>query len=165
MNIARRNLAAYPRGHALVIESFEKVRSILHDFFAYGSHFTLGIANYFNRMHGSLFPIFPWLAFILTGALFGKYYVDAKQKIGEIHFIKQIIGIGIIFFLAGIILLNFLFTDSLVNIKPNYFFFLQRLGILLILLALGWTYINQFNQYESFILDISRESLLVYWLH
>lgn len=45
MNIARRNLAAYPRGHSLVIESFEKVRSTLQDFFAYGSHFTLGIAK------------------------------------------------------------------------------------------------------------------------
>ena len=128
-------------------------------------YFSLGIANYFNRMHGSLFPIFPWLAFILTGALFGKYYVEAKQKIGEINFVKQIIGIGIIFFLSGIILLNYLFPDSLVNIKPNYFFFLQRLGILLVLLGLCWIYINQFNQYESFILDISRESLLVYWLH
>lgn len=59
-------------------------------------------------MHGSLFPIFPWLAFILTGALFGKYYVEAKQKIGEINFVKQITGIGIIFFLSGIVLLNYL---------------------------------------------------------
>jgi len=45
MNIARRNLVAYPRGHALVLESFEKVRVILQDFFEYINHFTLGIAK------------------------------------------------------------------------------------------------------------------------
>lgn len=45
MNIARRNLVAYPRGHALVTESFEKVRLVLMDFFEYSSYFTLGIAK------------------------------------------------------------------------------------------------------------------------
>jgi hypothetical protein len=45
MNIARRNLVAYPRGHALVIESFEKVRAILENFFECNNHFTLGIAK------------------------------------------------------------------------------------------------------------------------
>jgi HEAT repeat protein len=45
MNIARRNLVAYPRGHSLVVESFEKVRAILQDFFEYSNHFTLGVAK------------------------------------------------------------------------------------------------------------------------
>lgn len=45
MNIARRNLVAYPRGHSLVVESFEKVRAILQDFFESSNHFTLGIAK------------------------------------------------------------------------------------------------------------------------
>jgi hypothetical protein len=45
MNIARRNLVAYPRGHALVLESFEKVRAILHNFFEFSNHLTLGIAK------------------------------------------------------------------------------------------------------------------------
>ena len=45
MSIARRNLVAYPRGHTLVLESFEKVRAILQDFFEFSNHFTLGIAK------------------------------------------------------------------------------------------------------------------------
>jgi HEAT repeat protein len=45
MNIARRNLVGYPRGHTLVVESFEKVRAILQDFFEFSNHFTLGIAK------------------------------------------------------------------------------------------------------------------------
>jgi len=45
MNIARRNLVAYPRGHALVLESFEKVRAALQSFFEFSNNFTLGIAK------------------------------------------------------------------------------------------------------------------------
>lgn len=45
MNIARRNLMAYPRGHSLVVESFEKVLNILQEYFEYSNHLTLGIAK------------------------------------------------------------------------------------------------------------------------
>lgn len=131
----------------------------------YTKYFPLGIANYFNRKYGSLFPLFPWLAFIFTGALIGKYYVEAKIKIGEEKFIKNILIAGSIFFITGVTFLNLLFPESWVNVKPNYFFFLQRLGIILALLSLCWIYLKRFNQNQSFILDVSRESLLVYWLH
>jgi HEAT repeat protein len=45
MNIARRNLVAYPRGHALVVESFEKVLNVLQEYFEYSNHLILGIAK------------------------------------------------------------------------------------------------------------------------
>lgn len=45
MNVARRNLMAYPRGHTLVIESFEKVLSIIADFFQFTNHITFGVAK------------------------------------------------------------------------------------------------------------------------
>lgn len=131
----------------------------------YTKIFPLGIANYFNRMHGSLFPIFPWLAFIFTGALTGKYYVDSKIRNQEKNFIKSLIIIGFIFFIVGVGFLNLLFPPSWVNVKPNYFFFLQRLGLIFVLLGLCWIYLNNTNYSQSFIIDVSRESLLVYWLH
>lgn len=125
----------------------------------------LGIANYFNRIHGSLFPLFPWLAFILTGALVGKLYVELKNKIGEEKFSRYLIYYGIGLFLGSVLLLNLLLPDSIVEIKPNPIFFLERLGVLLLLLGIFWFYINRFENYSSFILDVSRESLMVYWLH
>lgn len=45
MNIARRNLVAYPRGHVLVIESFHKVLDILQQYFKHSNHLTLGVAQ------------------------------------------------------------------------------------------------------------------------
>lgn len=125
----------------------------------------LGIANYFNRIHGSLFPLFPWLSFILTGALVGKLYVELKNKIGEEIFSTYLIYYGVSLFLGSVLLLNVLLPDSIVEIKPNPIFFLERLGVLLLLLGIFWFYINRFENYTSFILDVSRESLMVYWLH
>lgn len=125
----------------------------------------LGIANYFNRIHGSLFPLFPWLSFILTGALIGKLYVEARSKIGEKKFSEYLVVCGTALFAGSYILLDFILPSSVVEIKPNPFFFLQRLGVLLLLLGIFWYYINRFENYSSFILDVSRESLLVYWLH
>lgn len=125
----------------------------------------LGIANYFNRIHGSLFPLFPWLAFILTGALFGKLYVEQRNKIGERLFSKYLIISGASAFFGSVLLLNIFLPDFLVSIKPNPVFFIERLGVLLFLLGIFWFYINRFENYSSFILDVSRESLLVYWLH
>lgn len=125
----------------------------------------LGIANYFNRIHGSLFPLFPWLSFILTGALIGKLYVELKIKIGERKFAQYLIYSGSVLFLGSVLLLNILLPGSIVEIKPNPIFFLERLGVLLLLLGLFWFYINRFPDYNSFVLDVSRESLMVYWLH
>ena len=45
MNIARRNLVAYPRGHVLVVESFQKVLNILQQHFQHVNHLTLGVAK------------------------------------------------------------------------------------------------------------------------
>lgn len=131
----------------------------------YTSFLPLSIANYFNRINGSLFPLFPWIAFIFTGALVGKLYSDSKQIDAEKKFIKQITFTGIFLFTFSFISLYYIFPESWVNIKPNYFFFIERLGVLLFLLGIFWFYINGFDNYKSFILDVSRESLLVYWLH
>ena len=62
----------------------------------FANYIPLFAANYFNRLHGSLFPIFPWLNFLLAGAIFAKYFVDAREKNQEVKFIKYSTIIGLI---------------------------------------------------------------------
>lgn len=131
----------------------------------FAKHIPLSIANYFNRIHGSLFPLFPWSAFIFSGALAGKFYVEAKQKNEEAKFAGKITTLGAITFLISVLLLSYLLPSSFAEIKPNPLFFLERLGTLFFLLGIFWFYINRFDNYNSFVLDVSRESLIVYWLH
>ncbi|MCX8104844.1 MAG: DUF1624 domain-containing protein [Ignavibacterium album] len=123
------------------------------------------VGNYFNRLHGSLFPIFPWLNFLLAGALFAKYFVDAITKNSEEIFVQKSALAGIITLLIGHTFYSGLFSQELTSIIPNPIFFLERFGYILVLFYLCWLSDKKFNFKPAFILDASRESLLIYWLH
>ncbi len=122
-------------------------------------------ANYFNRLNGSLFPVFPWLNFILVGAIFSKYFLDAAANGKELKFIAATIFTGIIMLLSGHLFYSGLFPDSLTSILPNPLFFIERLGYVLFSAVLCWYYANWRQTKQSFVIDASRESLLIYWLH
>ena len=122
-------------------------------------------ANYFNRTNGSLFPIFPWINFILVGAIFAKYFLDAAGKGKEDKFIKATTFSGIIMLLSGHLFYSGLFPSFLTSILPNPVFFLERLGYVLVFAALCWYFNKWRNVRKSFVLDSGRESLLIYWLH
>jgi uncharacterized membrane protein len=122
-------------------------------------------ANYLNRLNGSLFPVFPWINFILVGAIFAKYFLDASGNNKEEKFIKYITFTGIVMLLFGHLFYSGLFPDSLTSILPNPVFFVERLGYVLVFATLCWYYTKWRNVSKSFVLDASRESLLIYWLH
>jgi uncharacterized membrane protein len=123
------------------------------------------VGNYFNRLHGSLFPIFPWLNFLLAGGIFAKYFVDARERNEEEKFINKTAIVGLVMLLLGHLFYSGLFPKTLTLILPNPVFFLQRLGYILVLFYLCWLVDRKTNIKNSFIMDASRESLLVYWLH
>lgn len=122
-------------------------------------------ANYFNRTNGSLFPIFPWINFILVGAIFSKYFLNAAARNKEDRFIKATTFTGLIMLLSGHFFYSGLFPDSLTSILPNPVFFIERLGYVLFFATICWYYANWRKTKKSFVLDASRESLLIYWLH
>ena len=122
-------------------------------------------ANYLNRLNGSLFPVFPWINFILVGAIFAKYFLDAASNGKEVKFIKATTFTGIIMLFSGHLFYSGLFPDSLTSILPNPVFFVERLGYVLVFATLCWYFNNWRNVTKSFVLDASRESLLIYWLH
>ena len=122
-------------------------------------------ANYFNRLNGSLFPVFPWLNFILAGAIFSKYFLNAAANNKEQKFIKATTFAGIIMLLSGHLFYSGLFPDFLTSIIPNPVFFMERLGYVLFFASLCWYYANWRKIKRSFVIDASRESLLIYWLH
>jgi uncharacterized membrane protein len=129
------------------------------------NYFHYLFANYFNRTNGSLFPIFPWINFILVGAIFAKYFLDAAVKGKEEKFIKGITFTGLVILLSGHLFYTGLFPDYLTSIVPHPIFFIERLGYVLVFATLCWYYNKWRNIKQSFVLNASRESLLIYWLH
>jgi uncharacterized membrane protein len=122
-------------------------------------------ANYFNRLNGSLFPVFPWINFILAGAIFAKYFLDAAENGKEKIFVRRTAITGIVMLLLGHLFYSGIFPGSLTSIIPHPVFFMERLGYVLVFAAMCRAYSRWRNTARSFVLDASRESLLIYWLH
>ncbi|HCY76841.1 MAG TPA: hypothetical protein DHV28_13045 [Ignavibacteriales bacterium] len=129
------------------------------------NYLPLAIANYFNQLHGSLFPIFPWSNFIFAGAVFAKYYVDARKKNEEEKFVKRITLWGLGLIIIGHFFYSGLFSETFTLIMPNPVFYFQRLGYLAVVFFLCWSVDKKFTVKKSIVLDASRESLFIYWLH
>jgi uncharacterized membrane protein len=122
----------------------------------------LPLADYFNSVNGSLFPLFPWLGFMLAGGVISSVYAKVKNENNEDRFFTQYLWGGIVATALGIIVLT---IDPFPGFKPHPIFFLERLGII-VLIMIGLRYYELWrNTQKSIVLDVGRESLLVYWLH
>jgi uncharacterized membrane protein len=125
------------------------------------------LAAYFNGKHYSLFPLFPWTAFMLFGGYFAAVYIQAREQQKERDFILRFALIGMILAIvssiAGELPIRIPFSSEAISANP--FFFLVRLGIVMLLLTACWLYAEYRKTEKSFVLDVSRESLLVYTVH
>jgi len=123
------------------------------------------IANYFTNKYGSLFPVFPWFTFMLTGYLFG-YYFTLARKYGKIEsYFKYNYYIAFALIIIGHLTVTTFSPFHLEMPRPNIFFFILRLGYILFLFSACKSITDKFDLKNSFLLNISRASLLVYWLH
>jgi hypothetical protein len=124
-------------------------------------------AAYINSRHYSLFPLFPWLAFMLFGGYFATGYIEARARQKEKDFILKFALIGSILFAVSIISrelsLNIHIGSN--DIRANPLFYFERMGIVILLLSVCWFYADYRKTEKSFVLDVSRESLMVYAAH
>lgn len=125
----------------------------------------LPAANYFNSKNGSLFPIFPWMGFIFSGAVAGKYFIESQLNAEQNILVKRILIFSLVVILLGHILLSGILPESINSLLPNPIFFILRLAYVLALLSVCWFVTQKKSMKLNFIYDASRESLLIYWMH
>jgi len=123
------------------------------------------LSNFLTRRDGSFFPLLPWLGFMFLGGVVCTYYMKAREKGTANIFFKNLSIAGIIFMLAGHLFLTEGFFLQIKMPPPNYLFFVLRLGYVFLIFAGCWYFENKTGMKENLILDVSRESLIVYWLH
>lgn len=131
----------------------------------------LPIAGYMNGMHFrtfSGFPLFPWAAFILAGAVVGYHFIEAKQRNAEQRFFNVMLWVGL-----SLMIFSALIEPVASRLYPVYdygrfspsFFFL-RLGIVILLCTVLFFYERRFSvSPQSLITLAGRESLIVYTVH
>ena len=125
----------------------------------------LFFACYFNEVHGSFFPIFPWIGFLFAGAVTAIALLWFRDRGKEDLFMKGLFFCGIVFIAIAFPAINWLKAFPWYEIRPSPIFFIQRLGVVFILLYLLSIFCKNRDFSRSYFFDMSRESLLVYWFH
>jgi uncharacterized membrane protein len=119
------------------------------------------LAAYLNDKTGSLFPLFPWSAFMIAGAACASWFLAARAAGKERQFMGWLAGAGLLLLLMGL----FLPGGATASWQADPRMLLLRLGIVLLLLTACWLYGLVRAPRKSLLLDVSRESLFVYVAH
>ncbi|HMD13472.1 MAG TPA: hypothetical protein VKI62_02490, partial [Bacteroidota bacterium] len=131
------------------------------------SYLPPALAQLCNGIHGSPFPLFPYVGFLFAGVVVSWEFLLAVREQRERRFMIQLAIIGCALVLTGMVLdllpvtvypvYNYWFTS------PNYF--LVRIGTLLTILPLFWFWGKKFTKPKPVMTVLGRESLFVYVLH
>lgn len=125
-----------------------------------------GVANYFNTSGGSLFPLFPWLTFLFAGGLVAALFENVKKDpVLTRTFFFRMLYIGLAMIISGHLVFTGASPLHFELPQPNFFFLLARVGYVLLIFFLCWLACLRFDFSRSTIMDLSKASLLAYWLH
>jgi uncharacterized membrane protein len=133
----------------------------------FGRSLPASVAAYLNGQHSSLFPIFPWIGFVIFGAVTAIGYKKAKASDKELDYLKLVGLVSVVLIAAGLLLSELPVRIPWASnaVRANPLFFATRLGIVLLLMLLCWYYAARRKTEKSFVLDVGRESLVVYTAH
>ena len=121
---------------------------------------------YFKAVPGSgAFTLFPWVGFLLSGAVIGLWLDHTRGGDNERRTIIVMAMVGPVITMCGYLATYFpsVYADtSFWTGSPTYFF--VRLGILVTAIPVGYAWNARF-QGQSPLRDFGVASLFVYWIH
>jgi surface polysaccharide O-acyltransferase-like enzyme len=124
------------------------------------------LASYLSAGGGSLFPLFPWAAYVFVGAALGVWFVAAHQD-QTTRTPTAFLRIGLAMFAAGALLHRVPFSPygatDFWTTSPNLFLF--KAGSVLLLLAVTARITRTLKVLPAVVTALSRESLTVYLVH
>ena len=129
--------------------------------------FPLTIALFLNPHGISLFPIFPWLSFVLAGSLTGCLFLRWLDPPRLPKFMRSMTLLGASMILGGLLLRNVPYTlPGLVNFyTTSPLYMMIRIGCVLLIMALLYRMEAGGKWIPKPILLAGQESLLVYGVH
>lgn len=124
-------------------------------------------APYFNETPQSLFPLFPYAAFLLGGAVAGHFFIAAREKGREREFFVVLFWGSVVMVACGLLMEQLPFSlyppHDFWKTNPGSFFI--RLGIVM-LLTTGFYFLRAFPQQAArHVVKLGQASLLVYVVH
>lgn len=132
------------------------------------SVFPKPIAGYFYDWTGSLFPLFPWAGYVITGGVLGSYLAKNPLVFKTVKFSLNLSLWGFAFMIisgASILISEYAFGYKFVSTSIALEVISFRVGFVLVLNAL-LSYISQkIESIPRIIILIGRNTLLIYVVH
>ncbi len=127
----------------------------------WGEYLPIPFASYFSFEYGSIFPLFPYLQYMLIGAFVGSLlskYPNFYKNISA-NFVFLIFGIVLVLLSRYI---YWIFENPEVN---DYSQSLNRIGVVLILNSIFALVAVKIKTVPRFVLVLAKSSLLIYIVH
>ncbi len=125
------------------------------------------LASYLTKSYGSLFPIFPWIIYVLSGALLGNYLYKNEGIYLKKRFSFSLLSLGTIFIFCA--LMFFYFQNQTVEAVSYWLFstgiVVLRIGGVILLNGIMAFVVRKINSIPNLILETGKKTLLLYALH
>jgi uncharacterized membrane protein len=127
----------------------------------------VSVSAYLTGATGSIFPLFPWAAYVLLGAAFGLWYRESDTVRREIESGWGVLAAGVALIGSGVLLHRLPWSPyghvGFWTVSPNLF--LVKSGAALVGLAAVIRFTVGRTRLPGAVAALSRESLLVYVAH
>lgn len=110
----------------------------------------------------ALFPLFPWLAYAFFGAAYGTLLKRRRESSDSFVALAAVFGAALSLSTSE----AHGYTQQLIASLPHGMHLLRvlyRLGLVLVLLAIGWLWVNE--RRGRHLVALGRASLRIYWAH
>lgn len=127
------------------------------------------LASYIGNASGSLFPVFPFSAFLFVGISIGAYLYGIPAQFRDLHLKKYAWRFGIV--LTAITYAIHLWyvsrgVDALVLEQPmSVLLFVRRVGLVLVLFSASVVVLQYTNKHKSWYSLFGAKSLYIYGIH
>jgi uncharacterized membrane protein len=131
------------------------------------SSMPLSVALFLNPHGVSLFPLFPWLGFLLAGSCASSLFLRAVKGKTDPRFMRNMVVVGVAMIVGGLLLRRIPFTlpgrVSFYTTSPLYA--ILRIGCVLLVCALFYWMERHARWTAKPVRLAGQESLLVYGVH
>ena len=125
------------------------------------------ISGYLTEQAYALFPLFPWLGFLMLGGACAITYGKTDEAGGKLGFMRRTAILGIVLIAAGYVFARYGFPwpYGSSNVRAHPVFFALRVGYVFLWVWICWQLQKHAAIPSGWIMTLSRESLLVYVAH
>jgi uncharacterized membrane protein len=125
------------------------------------------VSPYLNQKQLSIFPLFPYAAFLFAGTVTGHFYLEARRKNAERLFFLRLVPFSVVAGICGLVFdllpLSVYPVHDYWKTSPN--FFLIRIGIVLLITA-GFYAVRRIPPLVARqLVTLGQASLFVYAVH